>query len=234
MAKWSKNEPTCYIKQTFKRVIYYRLYDENRDVNNSLSLKDHFNKPHVLQKQGHLDGLVRGLATQHSRKADIDYAREVRYIPQNHTEVVAKFLKMHTGNWRSILWWQLRLRHFEFGHSKGQRPWSTRIHCLPFLVRFKRCARLWRPSRCHVSPGEFQILFIFSNPLIALCTSKTENSCFYFGSLILYCKYVHLVRLPPFSNLFVLNSVSSLICVGLQTIHVYQTLSRLTIVYVHF
>lgn len=56
---------------------FYRLYGEERDVNTSLSLKDHYNRPHVVQKPGHLDGLIRGLATQHSQKLDMDYVREV-------------------------------------------------------------------------------------------------------------------------------------------------------------
>lgn len=46
-------------------------------MNMSLSLRDHFNRPHVVQKPGHLDGLIRGLATQQSQKLDMDYVREV-------------------------------------------------------------------------------------------------------------------------------------------------------------
>lgn len=54
-----------------------RLYDENRDVNVTLGLRDHFNRPHVIQKIGLLDGLIRGLATQSSQKLDTDYAQVV-------------------------------------------------------------------------------------------------------------------------------------------------------------
>lgn len=58
-------------------MFFNRLYDENRDINVTLGLRDHFNRPHVIQKVGLLDGLIRGLATQSSQKMDTDYARVV-------------------------------------------------------------------------------------------------------------------------------------------------------------
>lgn len=60
-------------------IFVYRLYDENRDVNVTLGLRDHFNRPHVIQKTGLLDGLIRGLATQSSQKLDTDYALVVSH-----------------------------------------------------------------------------------------------------------------------------------------------------------
>lgn len=56
-----------------------RLYDEYRDVNVTLGLRDHFNRPHVIQKPGLLDGLVRGLATQSSLKLDTDFTQVVSF-----------------------------------------------------------------------------------------------------------------------------------------------------------
>lgn len=47
------------------------LYDEKRHTNSSLLLRDHFNKPNVLESTAALDGLVRGLATQSSQQVDV-------------------------------------------------------------------------------------------------------------------------------------------------------------------
>ncbi|KAJ1520556.1 hypothetical protein ONE63_003672 [Megalurothrips usitatus] len=47
-----------------------KLFDEQRRANDSLLLRDHFNKPGVLEEAGALDGLVRGLATQSSQMVD--------------------------------------------------------------------------------------------------------------------------------------------------------------------
>lgn len=58
----------------------YRLYLENRKVNMSLNLREHFNKPITVEKPGHLDALIRGLATQHSQKLDMNLVEDVNEI----------------------------------------------------------------------------------------------------------------------------------------------------------
>lgn len=49
------------------------LFDEDRNTNKSLQLKDNFNQPETIEELEHLDSLVRGLATQRSHKRDLYY-----------------------------------------------------------------------------------------------------------------------------------------------------------------
>lgn len=56
-----------------------RLFDEKRHANNSLLLRDHFNKPDVLEREAALDGLVRGLATQSSQQVDVFLVEDVSH-----------------------------------------------------------------------------------------------------------------------------------------------------------
>lgn len=58
-------------------IFVYRLYGEDRAVNISLNLREHFNRPNTIEKPGHLDGLIRGLATQQSQKMDMDIVQDV-------------------------------------------------------------------------------------------------------------------------------------------------------------
>lgn len=53
------------------------LYSENRVVNKSLNLREYFNRPSTVGEPGHLDALIRGLATQQSQKLDMDYASDI-------------------------------------------------------------------------------------------------------------------------------------------------------------
>lgn len=53
------------------------LYKENREVNGTLQLRNHFNKPHILEEDGYLDALIRGLATQRSKAMDLRYVKDV-------------------------------------------------------------------------------------------------------------------------------------------------------------
>lgn len=51
-------------------IFLYRLFGEDRKNSEHLKLSEHFNKPHVVEGQGKLDGLIRGIATQSSQKVD--------------------------------------------------------------------------------------------------------------------------------------------------------------------
>ncbi|XP_063908765.1 peroxidase-like isoform X2 [Zophobas morio] len=54
-----------------------RLYKENRLVNSSLNLRNHFNNPSVIEEPQYLDALIRGLATQPSRKLNLRFAEDI-------------------------------------------------------------------------------------------------------------------------------------------------------------
>ncbi|KAL0271442.1 UNVERIFIED_CONTAM: hypothetical protein PYX00_008538 [Menopon gallinae] len=54
-----------------------KLYDENRYMNDSLLLKDYFNKPDVIQKPQILERLVRGLGWQSSQKMDAAFIKDL-------------------------------------------------------------------------------------------------------------------------------------------------------------
>jgi hypothetical protein len=56
---------------------YYRLFDEDRNTNQSLQLKDNFNHPETIEEPENLDSLVRGLAIQRSKKRDLIYDNDV-------------------------------------------------------------------------------------------------------------------------------------------------------------
>jgi len=52
------------------------LYSEDRVLNVSLSLKEHYNRPvDILMK--HIDELVRGLTTQNTQKVDMQFTQTV-------------------------------------------------------------------------------------------------------------------------------------------------------------
>lgn len=53
------------------------LYKDNREVNGTLQLRNHFNKPDVLEEYGYLDALIRGLATQRSKAMDLRFVKDV-------------------------------------------------------------------------------------------------------------------------------------------------------------
>nr|AIP87047.1 peroxicentin [Macrotermes barneyi] len=53
------------------------LFDESREMNTSLELRDNFNQPKTIEKPKHLDSLVRGLATQRSQKSDLYYENDL-------------------------------------------------------------------------------------------------------------------------------------------------------------
>lgn len=57
-----------------------KLYKENREVNTTLQLRNHFNKPGILEEHGNLDGLIRGLATQSSQKLDLRFVEDVSIL----------------------------------------------------------------------------------------------------------------------------------------------------------
>ncbi|XP_021919989.1 peroxidase-like isoform X2 [Zootermopsis nevadensis] len=53
------------------------LYDENRNTNKSLQLRNNFNHPEAIEESENLDSLVRGLATQTSQKSDLYYENDL-------------------------------------------------------------------------------------------------------------------------------------------------------------
>jgi peroxidase len=53
------------------------LYNENRLVNSSLNLRNHFNNPSIVEEPGYLDALIRGLATQSSQKLDLRFSEDI-------------------------------------------------------------------------------------------------------------------------------------------------------------
>jgi peroxidase len=58
-------------------ICFGSLYKENRLVNSSLNLRNHFNNPSIVEEPGYLDALIRGLATQSSQKLDLRFAEDV-------------------------------------------------------------------------------------------------------------------------------------------------------------
>ncbi|XP_059487278.1 peroxidase-like [Neocloeon triangulifer] len=54
-----------------------QLTESDRRVNSTLRLREHFNKPGVLQKPGRLDQLLRTMATQNAQKVDLIHTEEV-------------------------------------------------------------------------------------------------------------------------------------------------------------
>lgn len=53
------------------------LFDESRNININLELRDNFNQPKIIEKPTYLDSLVRGLATQRSQKSDLYYENDL-------------------------------------------------------------------------------------------------------------------------------------------------------------
>jgi len=54
------------------------LYSENRRVNGSLSLKEHYNSP-LYSVMNYTDQLIRGLATQNTQKVDMLFTETVGF-----------------------------------------------------------------------------------------------------------------------------------------------------------
>lgn len=54
-----------------------RLVKEDRQVNHTIQLRDHFNRPRIVEEHDHLDSLIRGLATQNSQKNDMHYTEDI-------------------------------------------------------------------------------------------------------------------------------------------------------------
>lgn len=53
------------------------LYEEDRNPQLSILLKEHYNQPLLLEGEENLDSLLRGLATQSSQKMDLHYSKAV-------------------------------------------------------------------------------------------------------------------------------------------------------------
>lgn len=68
-------------------ILIFRLYDENRETKDSISLQDHFNQPAVMQDSNTFEKLIRGLTVQQSQKMDssivddVSYFLEKKYLP---------------------------------------------------------------------------------------------------------------------------------------------------------
>ncbi|XP_046398889.1 peroxidase-like isoform X2 [Ischnura elegans] len=54
-----------------------KLYEENREFNDTIHLSNHYNQPFVIEKPGHFDSLVRGMATQNSQQMDLLFTEDV-------------------------------------------------------------------------------------------------------------------------------------------------------------
>lgn len=54
-----------------------KLYDEDRQTNESIFMRNYFHNPAVLRQAGVADSLIRGLATQPSQKLDIYFADDL-------------------------------------------------------------------------------------------------------------------------------------------------------------
>ncbi|XP_052132307.1 peroxidase-like, partial [Frankliniella occidentalis] len=77
-----------------------QLFDEERRPNASLLLRDHFNKPNVLEDGSSLDGLVRGLATQSSQQVDtflVEDLTNMMYLDASERGVDALSLAIQRG-----------------------------------------------------------------------------------------------------------------------------------------
>ena len=55
----------------------YRLYEEDRNPQQSILLREHYDQPRLLEGEENLDSLLRGLATQSSQKLDLHYSKTV-------------------------------------------------------------------------------------------------------------------------------------------------------------
>ncbi|KAG8230290.1 hypothetical protein J437_LFUL010193 [Ladona fulva] len=54
-----------------------RLYEEGRDINNTILLRNHYNHPVIVEEPGNFDSLVRGMATQNSQQMDLLFSSDV-------------------------------------------------------------------------------------------------------------------------------------------------------------
>ncbi|XP_067013234.2 peroxidase isoform X2 [Anabrus simplex] len=63
-----------------------RLVKEDREVNHTIQLRDHFNRPRIVEENNHLDALVRGLATQNSQKNDMTYTEDITSLLYQDSE----------------------------------------------------------------------------------------------------------------------------------------------------
>ncbi|XP_075230965.1 salivary peroxidase/catechol oxidase-like isoform X2 [Lycorma delicatula] len=60
------------------------LYQEDRNPEVTILLKDHFNKPNLLESDGYLDSLVRGMATQSCQRMDLAYSDAmIKFLHKN-------------------------------------------------------------------------------------------------------------------------------------------------------
>jgi peroxidase len=56
---------------------FFSLYSSSRNLNSTLRLREHFNKPGVLHQDGRMDQLLRTMATQNAQKVDLVHTEEV-------------------------------------------------------------------------------------------------------------------------------------------------------------
>ncbi|XP_076259221.1 salivary peroxidase/catechol oxidase-like isoform X3 [Rhynchophorus ferrugineus] len=54
-----------------------KFYDEDRNANESIFMRNYFNNPAIIKQNGVVDALIRGLTTQPSQKLDICYAEDL-------------------------------------------------------------------------------------------------------------------------------------------------------------
>lgn len=72
----------------------FRLIEEGRHILSSVRLSDFFNRPVVVEDNGNLDHLTRGLATQSQEEVDPFFTSEVRNVYMNYI-LVSNLIKLY-------------------------------------------------------------------------------------------------------------------------------------------
>lgn len=78
MCTCTKNESLNALMNNLFGCFLFSLYTEDRVMNGSLSLKEHFNRPIELLTN-YMDQLVRGLSTQNTQKVDMLFTKTVSF-----------------------------------------------------------------------------------------------------------------------------------------------------------
>ena len=67
------------------------MTDNDRQVNGTLKLSEHFYKPRIIESEDVFDGLVRGLASQTVQKMDLHLVSDVSQnnnFPHTHSQTI--------------------------------------------------------------------------------------------------------------------------------------------------
>jgi hypothetical protein len=114
-------------------ICFGSLYNENRLVNSSLNLRNHFNNPSIVEEPGYLDALTRGLATQSSQKLDLRFSEDVS---QDRLIFDSSMQQQCLVDIQPVVFERcLRLRCVQSGHSERSRPRPSHLQRVSHAVR---------------------------------------------------------------------------------------------------